>query len=63
MRAFLVVTLVAAVSGEEAMAATSGLIEAAEAAANPLMLSFSTLGLLLCLPQERARSTPPPEVR
>ena len=43
MRAFLVVTLVAAGSGEEAMAATSGLIEAAEAAANPLMLSFALL--------------------
>jgi predicted ATPase len=44
MRAFLVLTLVAAPgSGEEAMAATSGLIEAAEATANPLMLSIALL--------------------
>jgi predicted ATPase/class 3 adenylate cyclase len=43
MRAFLVVGLVVAGSGEEAMAATSGLIEGAEAAANPFMLSFALL--------------------
>jgi predicted ATPase len=43
MRAFLVVTLVAAGSGQEAMAATSGLIDAAEATANPLMLSLALL--------------------
>jgi hypothetical protein len=44
MRAFLVVTLVTAPgSGEEAMAATNGLIDAAEATANPLMLSFALL--------------------
>jgi hypothetical protein len=44
MRAFLVLTLVAAPgSGEEAMAATSGLIESAEATANPLMLSIALL--------------------
>jgi predicted ATPase len=43
MRAFLVLNLVAAGSGEEAMAATSGLIGAAEATANPFMLSFALL--------------------
>jgi hypothetical protein len=43
MRAYLVVTLVAASSGEQATAATSGLIEAAEATANPFILSFALL--------------------
>ena len=43
MRAFLVDGLVVAGSGEEAMAATNGLIEAAEAAANPFMLPFALL--------------------
>jgi hypothetical protein len=44
MRAFLVLCLGAAAgSGEEAMAATSGLIEAAEATANPFTLSFALL--------------------
>jgi hypothetical protein len=42
MRAFLVLVLVPG-SGEEAMAATSGLIEAAEATANPFMRSFALL--------------------
>src|ERR1700719_2456132 len=41
MRACTVFGLVQAGSGEEAMAATNGLIEAAEATANPFMMSFA----------------------
>ena len=41
IRACLVFGLMHAGSGEEAMAATNGLIEAAEATANPFMLSFA----------------------
>jgi predicted ATPase len=41
MRSCLVFGLMNAGSAEEAMAATSGLIEAAEATANPFMLSFA----------------------
>jgi hypothetical protein len=43
VRAYLVVSLVNASPGAQATAATSGLIEAAEATANPLMLSFALL--------------------
>ncbi len=41
LRACLVFGLMHAGAGEEAMAATNGLIEAAEATANPFMLSFA----------------------
>jgi len=41
IRACLTFSLVHAGSGDEAMAATSGLLEAAEATANPFMLSFA----------------------
>ena len=40
-RACLVIALTVAGSGEEAMAATNGLIEAAEATGNPFVLSFA----------------------
>jgi hypothetical protein len=41
MQSCLVFGLVIAGSGEEAMVAANGLIEAAEATANPFMLSFA----------------------
>ena len=42
-RAILVVALTIAGSGEEAMAAANGLIDAAEATRNPCVLSFALL--------------------
>jgi predicted ATPase len=64
MRACLVFGLMHAGSDEEAMAATNGLIEAAEATANPFMLSFALFAYSYAFRQATppALSTPPTEV-
>ena len=51
----LVIALVFAGCGEEAMAAADGLIEAAEATRNPWVLSFALARLRLRLPRRRSR--------
>ena len=56
IRACLVFGLMHAGSGEEAMAATNGLIEAAEATANPFMLSFALFAYAYRLPRGGPRS-------
>ena len=54
-RACLVIALVFAGSGEEAMAAANGLIEAAEATGNPCVLSFALLAYGFAFARRRSR--------